>query len=83
VTRKHKLLEQRAVYEADDSDMLCALPPFKRFVFLVLNSWEDRDGGLRARVLILVSDDERIFPERSVHHIDPAYWLWMTAVRIA
>ncbi len=80
--RSNELLERHAVYDSNNSEMV-VMPPFTEFVYLVLNSWEDRDGDLNAKILILSSGDTKMYQEGSVHHINPAFWLWTSGTRIA
>lgn len=74
-----RLLKTGATYESDNAGNL---PPFHRFVFLVLAAWKDRDGDLGARILILQSDDNRLYPPGSVNEINPAFWLYTGARRL-
>ena len=81
---KDRLFVKFAVYESDDREM-ASLPPFKHFVFVVLEAWWQEVLTMRlsmAKVLILASEDPKIYPEGSVHTINKAYWLHTSAVRI-
>lgn len=78
---KNRSLKEGATYESDNSDS-GGNPPFQRFVFLTLKSWTDRDGDHNARVLILQSEDHKLYPAGSVQEINPAYWLWTASKRI-
>jgi hypothetical protein len=73
-------LKEGATYESNNSDS-GALPPFDTFVFIVVKAWKE---GVHhnALVLILDSDDHRLYPPGSVNEVTPAFWIWTGAKRM-
>ena len=76
-----KPLAAGAVYESDNADM-GELPPFTEYMFIVLESFVDeKDGFPSAKVLFVEGD--HVFRPGATYLINPAYWVWTGAWRIA
>ena len=76
-------LSRGSVYKSNDIEHDPFHTPCHHFIFLTLQTWMDQKRILRARVLILDSENERIFPVGSVQDITPSYWIWTSAERIS